>query len=418
MEPVTGIDAATVREVARLFATSKASMIFWGMGISQHIHGTDNSRCLIALSMITGQVGRPGTGLHPLRGQNNVQGASDAGLIPMMFPDYQRVDNPDANAWFSKYWNIELDNKPGLTVVEIMHSILEGGIRGMYIMGENPAMSDPNLNHARAALAALDHLVVQDMFLTETTAFADVVLPASGWAEKDGTVSNTDRRVQLGRAAVPLPGEARQDLWIIRDIGKGIGMDWDYSHVSEVYDEMRGAMRSITGITWERLNEASSVTYPCTDENDPGQGVVFVENFPTATGKARLVAAKSIPADEQPDEEFPLVLITGRQLEHWHTGSMTRRASVLDAIEPVPVVYVNQQDLESLGIDAGGEIIARSRRGEIRAFARPDGALKKGEVFIPFCYHEAAANLLTNEALDPFGKIPEFKFCAVKLEAA
>ncbi|MDH3390009.1 MAG: molybdopterin-dependent oxidoreductase, partial [Gammaproteobacteria bacterium] len=297
MAPVTGIDANTVREVARLFATSKASMIFWGMGISQHIHGTDNSRCLIALSMITGQVGRPGTGLHPLRGQNNVQGASDAGLIPMMFPDYQRVDNPDANAWFSKYWNTELDNKPGLTVVEIMHSILEGGIRGMYIMGENPAMSDPNLNHARAALAALDHLVLQDMFLTETAAFADVVLPASGWAEKDGTVSNTDRRVQLGRAAVPLPGEARQDLWITRDIGKGIGLDWDYSQVSEVYDEMRGAMKSIAGISWERLAANSSVTYPCTDENDPGQGVVFIEDFPTATGKARLVAAKSIPAD-------------------------------------------------------------------------------------------------------------------------
>jgi formate dehydrogenase major subunit len=408
----------TVREVARLFATSKGSMIFWGMGISQHIHGTDNSRCLIALSMITGQVGRPGTGLHPLRGQNNVQGASDAGLIPMMFPDYQRVDNADANAWFSNYWHAELDKKAGLTVVEIMHAILEGNIRGMYVMGENPAMSDPNLNHARAALAALDHLVVQDMFLTETAAFADVVLPASGWAEKDGTVSNTDRRVQLGRAAVPLPGEARQDLWIIRDIGKGIGMDWDYNHVSEVYEEMRGAMKSISGITWERLNESSSVTYPCADENDPGQGVVFVDDFPTASGRARLVAAKSIAADEQPDEEFPLVLITGRQLEHWHTGSMTRRAAVLDAIEPVPVVYVNQQDLEGLGIEAGAEIIARSRRGEIRAFARPDGALKQGEVFIPFCYHEAAANLLTNEALDPFGKIPEFKFCAIKLEAA
>jgi formate dehydrogenase major subunit len=393
-------------------------MIFWGMGISQHIHGTDNSRCLIALSMITGQVGRPGTGLHPLRGQNNVQGASDAGLIPMMFPDYRRVDNAEANAFFSEYWDARLDDKPGLTVVEIMHSILEGNIRGMYIMGENPAMSDPNLNHARAALAALDHLVVQDMFLTETAAFADVVLPASGWAEKDGTVSNTDRRVQLGRAAVPLPGEARQDLWIIRDIGKGIGLDWNYSHVSEVYDEMRGSMPSITGISWDRLNQNSSVTYPCVDENDPGQGVVFIENFPTPSGKARLVAAKSIPADEQPDEEFPMVLITGRQLEHWHTGSMTRRASVLDAIEPVAVVYVNQQDLEGLGIEAGGEIIARSRRGEIRAFARPDGALKKGEVFIPFCYHEAAANLLTNEALDPFGKIPEFKFCAIKLEAA
>jgi formate dehydrogenase major subunit len=287
MAAVTGIDAATVREVARLFATSKGSMIFWGMGISQHIHGTDNSRCLIALSMITGQVGRPGTGLHPLRGQNNVQGASDAGLIPMMFPDYQRVDNADANAWFSNYWHAELDKKAGLTVVEIMHAILEGNIRGMYVMGENPAMSDPNLNHARAALAALDHLVVQDMFLTETAAFADVVLPASGWAEKDGTVSNTDRRVQLGRAAVPLPGGARQDLWIIRDIGKGIGMDWDYNHVSEVYEEMRGAMKSISGITWERLNESSSVTYPCADENDPGQGVVFVDDFPTAGAPGR-----------------------------------------------------------------------------------------------------------------------------------
>ncbi len=418
MAAVTGIDPETVREVARLFATSKASMIFWGMGISQHIHGTDNSRCLIALSMITGQVGRPGTGLHPLRGQNNVQGASDAGLIPMMFPDYQRVDNPEANARFSKYWNAELDQKAGLTVVEIMHQILEGNIRGMYIMGENPAMSDPNLNHARAALAALDHLVVQDLFLTETTAFADVVLPASGWAEKDGTVSNTDRRVQLGRAAVPLPGEARQDLWIIRDIGKGIGLDWNYQHVSEVYEEMRGAMPSITGITWERLEKHGSVTYPCKDADDPGQSVVFVDDFPTQNGKAKLVAARSIPADEQPDDEYPLILITGRQLEHWHTGSMTRRSEVLDAMEPVPVVYVNQEDLRDLGIEAGSEIIARSRRGELRAYARLDSALKRGEVFIPFCYHEAAANLLTNEALDPVGKIPEFKYCAVKLQAA
>jgi formate dehydrogenase major subunit len=336
----------------------------------------------------------------------------------MMFPDYRRVDNPEAHEFFSKYWNAELDNKAGLTVVEIMHSILEGNIRGMYIMGENPAMSDPNLNHARAALAALDHLVVQDMFLTETSAFADVVLPASGWAEKDGTVSNTDRRVQLGKAAVPMPGEARQDLWIIRDIGKGLGQDWNYTHVSEVYDEMRLAMPSINGITWDRLVESSSVTYPCADTSDPGQSVVFRKAFPTANGKARLVAAKSISPDEQPDAEYPLILITGRQLEHWHTGSMTRRTAVLDAIEPVPVIYVNGKDLENLGVEAGDEIVARSRRGEIRAYARPDGALKQGEVFIPFCYHEAAANLLTNEALDPFGKIPEFKFCAIKLEAA
>ncbi|MCP4186882.1 MAG: formate dehydrogenase subunit alpha [Gammaproteobacteria bacterium] len=418
MAAITGIDADEVREVARLYATSKASMIFWGMGVSQHIHGTDNVRCLIALSMITGQIGRPGTGLHPLRGQNNVQGASDAGLIPMMFPDYKRVDNAEAVAKFSLYWDTELDNKVGLTVVETMHAILDGMVRGMYIMGENPAMSDPNLNHARAALAALDHLVVQDMFLTETAAFADVVLPASGWAEKDGSVSNTDRRVQLGQAAVPLPGDARQDLWIIRDIGKGLGLDWNYQHVSEVYEEMRGAMTSITGISWERLQQQGSVTYPCKDAEDPGQGLVFIDQFPSQDGKAKLVAAKSVLADEQPDDEFPLVLITGRQLEHWHTGTMTRRTEVLDSIEPVPVVYVNPQDLEALSIAAGSEIVARSRRGELHAYARPDAALKRGEVFIPFCYHEAAANLLTNEALDPFGKIPEFKFCAIKLGTA
>jgi formate dehydrogenase major subunit len=417
MQSVTGVDADEVRKVARLYATSKGSMIFWGMGISQHIHGTDNSRCLIALSMITGQIGRPGTGLHPLRGQNNVQGASDAGLIPMMFPDYKRVDDLEANARFSDYWGAELDKNPGLTVVEIMHAILDDKIKGMYIMGENPAMSDPNLNHARAALAALDHLVVQDMFLTETCAFADVILPASGWAEKDGTVSNTDRRVQMGKAAVPTPGEARQDLWIIRDIGKGLGLDWNYQHVSEVYEEMRGAMPSINGITWDRLLDQGSVTYPCKDADDPGQGVVFVDGFPTPSGKARLVAAKAIPADELPDSEYPMILMTGRQLEHWHTGSMTRRTEVLDALEPVPVVYLCQQDLEKSGVEAGNEIIVKSRRGELTAFARVDSALKAGEIFIPFCFHEAAANLLTNEALDPFGKIPEFKFCAVKLAA-
>jgi len=418
MQAVTGVDAEEVREVARLFATSKGSMIFWGMGISQHIHGTDNSRCLIALSMITGQIGRPGTGLHPLRGQNNVQGASDAGLIPMMFPDYKRVDDPEANARFEKYWGAELDKKAGLTVVEIMHAILDDNIKGMYIMGENPAMSDPNLNHARAALAALEHLVVQDMFLTETAAFADVILPSSGWAEKDGTVSNTDRRVQLGKAAVPTPGEARQDLWIIRDIGKGLGLDWNYQHVSEVYEEMRGSMASINGITWDRLVDQGSVTYPCKDADDAGQSVVFVDAFPTQSGRAKLVAAKAILPDEQPDTEYPMVLMTGRQLEHWHTGSMTRRTEVLDAIEPVPVVYVSPQDMKKAGLEAGGNVTVKSRRGELTAFARVDSALKAGEIFIPFCYHEAAANLLTNEALDPVGKIPEFKYCAVKVEAA
>jgi len=418
MEAVCGIPAETLREVARLFATSNGSMIFWGMGVSQHIHGTDNARCLISLCMISGQIGRPGTGLHPLRGQNNVQGASDAGLIPMMFPDYQRVDNAEANERFSQFWGTELDDKPGLTVVEIMHAALEGTIRGMYVMGENPAMSDPNLNHARDALASLDHLVVQDLFLTETAAFADVVLPASGWAEKDGTVTNTDRRVQMGRAAVELPGDAKQDLWILQQLANRIGLNWQYEHVSDVYEEMRQAMPSITGISWERLQQADSVTYPCADESDPGQSVVFQDSFPTPSGKAKLVPAMIIPANETTDEQYPYVLMTGRQLEHWHTGTMTRRSQVLDAVEPEAVITVNPDDLAGLNIDPGSQVKVVSRRGEITATARVDAGLSEGEIFIPFCYHEAAANLLTNEALDPFGKIPEFKYCAVNITAA
>ncbi|MGU9958157.1 MAG: formate dehydrogenase subunit alpha [Arenicellales bacterium WSBS_2016_MAG_OTU3] len=418
MADVCGIPAQTLREVARVYASSAASMIFWGMGISQHTHGTDNVRCLIALSMITGQIGRPGTGLHPLRGQNNVQGASDAGLIPMMLPDYQRVDNPEVHARFEKFWNAKLDDKPGLTVVEIMHAVLDGDLHGMYIMGENPAMSDPNLTHARKALAALDHLVVQDLFLTETAAFADVVLPASAWPEKDGTVTNTDRRVQLGRKALDMPGSARLDYEIIQSIAQRLGLDWNYSDISEVYEEMRQTMNSIKGISWERLLENDSVTYPCADADDPGQPVVFIKDFPTASGKARLVPVEFITADETPDSEFPFVLITGRQLEHWHTGAMTRRASVLDAIEPTPIINIHPDDLKSLGVAEGDAIKVASRRGEIQAAARVDSHLRQGDVFIPFCFHEAAANLLTNEALDPFGKIPEFKYCAVQVKAA
>jgi formate dehydrogenase major subunit len=418
MSPICGIDAETIREVARVYATASASIIFWGMGISQHTHGTDNARCLIALALSTGQVGRPGTGLHPLRGQNNVQGASDAGLIPMMFPDYQRVDNPDAHQWFEKYWSAKLDNKPGLTVVEIVNGALQGDIKGMYIMGENPAMSDPNLNKARKGLATLEHVVVQEIFLTETCAFADVVLPASVWPEKDGTVTNTDRRVQLGRKAVDMPKGVRQDWIIIQELAQRLGLDWNYANVAEVYEEMRGAMPSIKGITWERLNQADSVTYPCNDAADPGQGVVFIEDFPTNSGRGKFVPAQFQPAAEVPDDEYPFVLMTGRQLEHWHTGAMTRRASVLDALEPVPVVTVHPEDLQRLSIESGDSVVISSRRGEITCYVRGDDAISPGDVFIPFCYHEAAANLLTNAALDPFGKIPELKYCAVKLNAA
>ena len=415
MAPICGIDAETIRYVARLYASSKGSMILWGMGISQHIHGTDNARCLIALALMTGQIGRPGTGLHPLRGQNNVQGASDAGLIPMMFPDYQRVDNPVAHAKFEKAWGVALDDKPGLTVVEIMHAIKRGEIRGMYIMGENPAMSDPDANHARESLAALDHLVVQDIFLTETAYLADVILPASAFPEKTGSFTNTDRLVQIGRQAIDPPGDAKQDLWIIQQIAARLGLDWQYTHVSQVFDEMRHTMPSIGGITWERLEREHAVTYPCMEEGDPGEPVVFTDHFPRESGRARFVPADIIPADERPDAEYPMVLITGRQLEHWHTGSMTRRTAVLDAIEPDPVALVHPLDLDAMGGKPGDVITIASRRGQVALYARADDSSPRGAIFVPFCYYEAAINKLTNSALDPFGKIPEFKYCAIKV---
>ena len=416
MAPICGIPAQTIREVARLYAASKGSMILWGMGISQHVHGTDNARCLIALALMTGQIGRRGTGLHPLRGQNNVQGASDSGLIPMMYPNYQRVDNPEAQARFARLWGApELDAKPGLTVVEIMQAAKRKEIRGMYVMGENPAMSDPDVNHAREALAALDHLVVQDIFLTETAYLADVVLPATAWPEKDGTVTNTDRMVQLGRKAIEPPGAAKEDLWIIQEIARRMGLAWNYGHVSQVFAEMRAGMDSIAGVTWERLERDSAVTYPCEQEGDPGQSVVFTEHFPTATGRAKFVPADLISADEQPDADYPMVLITGRQLEHWHTGAMTRRAGVLDAIEPEPTASFHPLDLDGFGVRTGEVVTVASRRGSISLYARADAGTPRGAVFIPFCYYEAAANKLTNPVLDPFGKIPEFKYCAVKV---
>jgi formate dehydrogenase major subunit len=431
MAPVCGIDAKTIREVARLYATSRGSMILWGMGISQHVHGTDNARCLIALALMTGQIGRPGTGLHPLRGQNNVQGASDAGLIPMMLPDYQRVVDPAARARFAAAWGVpaaQLAATPGLTVVETLNAIDAGTVRGMYILGENPAMSDPDASHARAALAALEMLVVQDIFLTETAALADVVLPASAFAEKTGSFTNTDRMVQLGRAAIAPPGDARQDLWIVIEIARRLGLDWSHygdagdprrsdAAVAAVFDEMRRLMPNLAGITWPRLVTEGSVTYPCRHEGAASEIVEFRERFPTADGRARFVPADLIGADEQPDADYPMVLITGRQLEHWHTGSMTRRSAVLDAIEPDPVAWLHPQELARLGLAAGDELTIESRRGRVSLWARADEGTPPGTVFVAFCWAEAAINKLTNPALDPTAKIPEFKYCAVRVNA-
>ncbi|HEY5130738.1 MAG TPA: formate dehydrogenase subunit alpha, partial [Bradyrhizobium sp.] len=418
MAPICGIPAETLREVARMYARSRASIIFWGMGISQHVHGTDNARCLIALALITGQVGRPGTGLHPLRGQNNVQGASDAGLIPMFLPDYQPVGRTDLREPFEKLWHQDIDPVRGLTVVEIINAIHAGEITGMYIEGENPAMSDPDLQHAREALAKLEHLVVQDLFVTETAFHADVILPASAFAEKSGTFTNTDRRVQLAREVIKPPGDARQDLWIIQEIAKRMGLPWNYSGPADVFTEMTQVMPSLKNITWERVVREGAVTYPVDDPHKPGNEIIFTTGFPTESGRGKIVPARVSPPDELPDTEYPMVLSTGRVLEHWHTGSMTRRSQVLDQIEPEAVAFMSPKDMRRMKIWPGDLVRLETRRGAVEIKVRSDRDVPENMVFMPFCYAEAAANLLTNPALDPFGKIPEFKFCAVRAERA
>jgi formate dehydrogenase major subunit len=416
MAAITGIDAETVREVARIYASSKGSMIFWGMGISQHSHGTDNARALIDLALMTGQIGRPGTGLHPLRGQNNVQGASDAGLIPMVYPDYQAVGDPAVQEKFEAFWGTKLDDKPGWTSVEIFNEAYDGNIKGMYIMGENPAMSDPNLRHSREALVKLENLTVQDLFLTETAFYADVVLPASAFQEKLGTYTNTDRRVQVGRPALSLPGDTRQDLALIQEMARRLGLDWDYAGPEEVWEEMRQCMPSVAGMSWERLQREDSITYPCPTEDHPGTPTLFLDKqFWTEDGKGHLKVAEFTRAKELPDSDYPYVLITGRQLEHWHTGSMTRRASVLDALEPQATLSLHPKDLEAMGLKPGDQVDVASRRGSVTLATRADDGLHRGQVFLPFAYHEAAANLLTTDVLDPDAKIPEFKYCAVSV---
>jgi formate dehydrogenase major subunit len=416
---VCGIPADTIRAVARTIGTAKNMLAFWGMGISQHTHGTDNARCLIALCLMTGNVGRPGTGLHPLRGQNNVQGASDAGLIPMMYPDYQLVEREETRRKFEAAWGVPLDPKRGLTVVEITHAALHGDIKGMFMMGENPFLSDPNTNKVRQALANLEFLAVQDIFLTETAEFADVVLPASSFFEKLGTYTNTDRRVQLGRPVIPSPGAARPDWEVLCDLSARLGHPMRYESPAAVFDEFAALAPSYTGLNHANLAGGGKV-WPYQPEGSPadyiGELVLFHDRFPTPTGRGKFVPVEYAAAKELPDAEFPVVLNTGRVLEHWHTGTMTRRSHALDTLRPSPFVEVHPDDLAGLGAADGQELTVRSRRGAIRLPAKESAAVQPGTVFIPFHFREAAANVLTTDALDPFGKIPEFKFCAVRLE--
>ncbi len=419
MAEICGIEPDVLRAVARDFATAKAGMIFWGMGVSQHIHGTDNSRCLISLALMTGQVGRPGTGLHPLRGQNNVQGASDAGLIPMFLPDYQSVLDDGVRSAFTDVWQSEdFSSEKGLTVTEIMDAVHDDQIKAMYILGENPAMSDPDVEHARDALAKLDHLVVQDIFLTETANYADVILPASAFYEKSGTVTNTNRQVQMGRPAVAPPGEAREDWAITVELAQRCGLPWQYDSPADVFAEMKQNMASLDNITWDRLMGENAVTYPSLSPEDPGQAIVFGDGFPRQDGRAKFTPASVIAPDETPDADYPMILTTGRQLEHWHTGSMTRRSKVLDAVEPEANCSLHPSTLRKLGVEPGDQVRLTTRRGSIEIMARSDRAVAPDMVFVPFAYVEAAANILTNPAVDPYGKIPEFKFAAVKVEKA
>ena len=411
---ICGVDAATIRQVARTIGEARSMMVFWGMGISQHTHGTDNARCLISLCLITGNVGRPGTGLHPLRGQNNVQGASDAGLIPMVYPDYQPVADESVRLKFESAWGTKLDPNPGLTVVEIAHAALEGRVKGMYILGENPFLSDPNTNKVRKALSNLQFLAVQDIFLTETAEFADVILPASSCLEKTGTYTNTDRRVQIGRNALDPPGEARLDWKIICQIASRMGYPMNYQSPQEIFAEFADLTKNYHGLNYEVLGRDGKL-WPCPDpQRHPGIQVLFGDQFPSGRGK--LVPCEVLPAKELPDDEYPFVLNTGRLLEHWHTGSMTRRAKVLDTIAPEPCVSLHPNDLDQLGATDGQPVKVSSRRGTITLKASASDAVAPGSVFIPFHFREAAANLLTIDELDPFGKIPEFKFCAVKVE--
>ena len=418
-EGITGVPAEDIRKAARLYANANKAAIYWGMGISQLSHGTASALALINLAFLTGHIGREGTGLNPLRGQNNVQGASDMGCMPFHYPGYMRVDNDENAAKWEKTWHIEaggLSRKLGLTTTEILSHVHEGGIRALYIMGENPMMSEPNLNETRKHMEQLEFLVSQDIFMNESAAFADVFLPATPFAEKDGTFSNTDRRVQRVRAAHAPRGQARVDWQIICDLAQRIESKlgvasayWKYSNPEEILREMGNVNSDYAGITYDRIDKLGLI-YPVPSMDHPGTPTLFTESFPRGRGKFHPL--EYIPVMEEADDEYPFILTTGRVLEHWHGGSMTRNSSLNEAY-PEARVEMHPADAEIHGIRNGDTVKVQSRRGEVILRATVTEKTSVGVVFIPFHFAEAAANLLTNDALDPQAKIPEFKACAV-----
>jgi predicted molibdopterin-dependent oxidoreductase YjgC len=421
-EAICGVDRNLIVHAARMYATAKNAAIYWALGIPEHSHGTDNAMSLIHLALLTGHIGRKGTGLNPLRGQNNVQGASDSGAMPWHYPGYQRVDDEAAARKFEQAWNIEagaLNRKLGLTTTEIMSAVGPGGVRALHIMGENPMMSEPNLNHTRHMIEQLEFLSVQDLFINESGAYADVFLPAASWAEKEGTFTNTDRRVQPVRKALEPRGQSRADWEIIcrlaerieKRLGRRQTAFWAYGSPAEVLEEMGRVVPEYAGVTYQRI-EREGLQTPVWDENHPGTPYLFAETFPRGRGKFHPL--EYVPAVEMPDDEYPFMLTTGRLLEHWHGGTLTRH-SKLDDLYPEARIEINPADAARLKIEDRQAVRVTSRRGTIVLRAWVTERATVGVVFVPMHFAEAAANLLTIDALDPLAKIPEYKACAVRI---
>jgi predicted molibdopterin-dependent oxidoreductase YjgC len=415
-EAISGVPAGRVAEAARLYASAPAAAILWAMGITQHTHGTDNVIALSNLALLCGHIGRAGTGLNPLRGQNNVQGACDMGGLPNVLPGYQPVTSADARARFESAWGLpagSLPAEPGLTVTEMMDAALDGRLRAMFVLGENPLLTDPDLGHAREALSRLEFLAVEDLFLNETAEVADVVLPGASFAEKSGTFTNTERRVQLIRPALAPPGEALPDWQILQDLAGRLGAGWKQQSPAEVFDEMAELTPSYAGMSHTRL-EAGGLQWPCPSADHPGTPILHGDSFPR--GRGRLMPVAYRPPAEAPSAEFPFVLTTGRILFHWHGGTLTRRSPGLSELAPQAVLEIHPDDAHRLGAIEGQPVRVSSRRGAVVAQARPSRRSPPGTVFMTFHYAEAAVNLLTSRAMDPVAKIPEYKVTAVRIE--
>lgn len=415
VEQITGIPREALVDAARLYAGASAASILYAMGITQHISGTDNVKSLANLAMMCGNMGIPGGGVNPLRGQNNVQGACDMGALPNVYPGYQKVDDPAVNERMAKAWGVELPSQPGLTVTQMIDKVLSGDTRALYIIGENPMVSDPDLNHVRKSLDSLEFLVVQDIFMTETAQMANVVLPSTAFAEKDGTFTNTERKIQRLRKALDPPGAAREDSDIICDLSSRMGYLMSYESSLAVMEEIASVTPSYCGINYERL-EQGGIYWPCTGTDHPGTPCLHVDQFTCGLGVFH--ATDYIPPAELPDEEFPLYLTTGRLLYQYHTGTMTMKSPGLNAIAPECFVEISPEDAKYYHVNDGELLRVTSRRGEIRAKARISEESRPGTIFIPFHYAAAAANNLTNSSLDPAAKIPEYKVCAVKIDTA